>query len=120
MSNSNEYLTVAGIVQYDPANRDVNGKAVRDVVVKSIGQNKKVGITIWPDYAHIPINKGDFICADGAYSSRTGQDKEGNQVTYYNLSANVLFVAPSAAKAGTAPVAAAAPAAAPADDNLPF
>lgn len=124
MSNT-EYLTVAGLVQFDPRNRDAGGKQVRDVVIKAIGTGKQISITIWPDFAHVPVNKGDFIVADGSYSSKSGQDKEGKEVTYHNLSANILFVAPSAQKAGApAPSAPAAPkpgsAEAISDENIPF
>jgi hypothetical protein len=124
MSNT-EYLTVAGLVQFDPRSRDAGGKQVRDVVIKSIGGNKQISITIWPDFAHVPVNKGDFIVADGSYTSKVAQDKEGKEVTYHNLSANVLFVAASAQKAGqAAPSAPAAPkpgsAEAISDENIPF
>lgn len=86
-----EYITIAGIVQFDPRTRKAGDKDVRDVLIRAIGDNKNYSITIWPEKANIPINKGDFLVADGKYSSSVGQNKNGEQVTYHNLSANTIF-----------------------------
>lgn len=85
-----EYITVVGIVQFDPRNRNVQGKEVRDVAVRSAGNQKMISITVWPENDHIPIKKGDVIVADGKFSQSQGQNKNGEQQTYYNLSASVF------------------------------
>lgn len=82
-----EYITVAGIVQFDPRNRTAGGKDVRDVAIRSIANHKMIGITLWPENEHIPVKKGDFVVADGKFSQSQGQNKNGEQQTYYNLSA---------------------------------
>lgn len=86
-----EYITVAGLIQFDPRNREAAGKPVRDIAIKAIGNNKMVNITVWPDHDSIPLNKGDFIVADGKFTQRPGQNKQGEQQTYYNLSASTLI-----------------------------
>lgn len=85
-----EYITVAGIIQFEPRTRTAGGKEVRDVAVKALGNNKLVNITVWPEKT-TPLNKGDFIVADGKFTTSTRQNKDGEQQTYYNLSANTLI-----------------------------
>jgi hypothetical protein len=85
-----EYVTVAGIVQFDPRTRQAGGKEVRDVVIRAIGSNKNFSVTIWPEKSGIPVNKGDFLVCDGKYSQSVGQNKDGEQVTYHNLSATTI------------------------------
>jgi hypothetical protein len=85
-----EYITVAGIVQFDPRTRQAAGKEVRDVAIRSIANNKMISITLWPEMKDQPANKGDFIVADGKYTQSMGQNKEGEQVTYHNLSASAF------------------------------
>lgn len=112
-----EYITIAGIVQFDPRTRQAGDKEVRDVLIRAIGDNKNYSITIWPEKANIPIKKGDFLVADGKYSSSVGQNKAGEQVTYHNLSATTIF---RMGGEGEAAPKAAAPVAAASGDDFPF
>lgn len=115
-----DYITVAGIIQFDPRDRQAGGKDVRDVAVRAIGNNKMVNITVWPENEHIPLAKGDFIVADGKFSSTPGQNKQGEAVTYNNLSATVIH---NLTSGGTAPIAAVKEAvgvASDAGDDFPF
>lgn len=86
-----EYITIAGIVQFDPRTRQAGDKQVRDVVIRAIGSNKNFSVTIWPEKDNIPVNKGDFLVCDGKYSQSAGQNKSGEQVTYHNLSATTII-----------------------------
>ena len=114
-----EYITVAGIVQFDPRTRQANGKEVRDVAIRSLANNKMINITLWPEKANIKVSKGDFIVADGKYTQSMGQNKNGEQVTYHNLSAtvfhNVLAGAMPEQNAGTGAASSADTA-----DDFPF
>jgi len=112
-----EYITIAGIVQFDPRTRQAGGKEVRDVLVRAIGSNKNFSVTVWPENGHVDINKGDFLVADGKYSSSTGQNKSGEAVTYHNLSATTVIRL--AGDGGSAPAKPVAVAAATGDD-FPF
>ena len=112
-----EYITVAGIVQFDPRTRQAAGQNVRDVLIRAIGSNKNFSITVWPDKDSITINKGDFLVVDGKHSQSAGQNKDGEQVTYNNLSASALIRIAGDATA-PAPKVAAAPAAT--GDDFPF
>ena len=114
-----EYVTIAGIVQFDPRTRQAGGKEVRDVVIRAIGSNKNFSVTIWPEKAGVPVNKGDFLVCDGKYSQSVGQNKDGEQVTYHNLSATTIVRVAGDTPTAPAPVAAAA-AAGDAGDDFPF
>ena len=114
-----EYVTIAGIVQFDPRTRQAGGKEVRDVVIRAIGSNKNFSVTIWPEKAGVPVNKGDFLVCDGKYSQSVGQNKDGEQVTYHNLSATTIVRVAGDTPAAPAPVAAAA-VAGDAGDDFPF
>jgi hypothetical protein len=87
----NDYITVAGLVQFDPRTRTAGDKQVRDVVIRAIGSNKNFSITVWPEKADVPISKGDFLVVDGKHSQSVRQNKDGEQVTYNNMSATTLF-----------------------------
>jgi hypothetical protein len=113
-----DYITVAGIVQFDPRTRQAGDKQVRDVVIRAIGSNKNFSITLWPEKATMPVNKGDFLVCDGKHSQSVGQNKEGEQVTYNNLSATTVIRI--AGEATTAPVAVTAGAPASTGDDFPF
>ena len=113
-----DYITIAGIVQFDPRTRQAGGKEVRDVVIRAIGSNKNFSVTIWPEKASIPVNKGDFLVADGKYSSSVGQNKAGEQVTYHNLSATTIIRLPGEDAVASTP--APTKAAASTGDDFPF
>jgi hypothetical protein len=114
-----EYITVAGLVQFDPRTRQAGDKTVRDVVIRAIGSNQNFSITVWPEKADVTINKGDFIVVDGKHTQSVGQNKEGASVTYNNMSAGTLFrFANENSPAAASAAAVAAPAAT--GDNFPF
>lgn len=92
------YASVAGFIQFDPVEREVNGKSVTDITVKAIGSQKLVKITVWPDFEELSLKKGFFVAADGKFESRMGQKQDGSPVEYLNLSAKDLFVGQPAAK----------------------
>lgn len=96
-----EYITVAGIVQFPPRERQAGGKAVRDVAIRSIANNKMINITLWPEKASVSVNKGDFVVADGKYTQSMGQNKNGEQQTYHNLSAITFHNLASMGDVGT-------------------
>ena len=113
-----EYMTIAGIVQFPPRERQAGGKQVRDVLIRAIGDNKNYSITVWPENGDITINKGDFLVADGKYSSSVGQNKAGEQVTYHNLSATTIIRLPGEDAVASTP--APTKAAASTGDDFPF
>lgn len=113
-----EYITIAGIVQFDPRTRQAGDKQVRDVLVRAIGSNKNYSVTIWPENNHISVDKGDFLVADGKYSSSVGQNKAGEAVTYHNLSATTIITLSGKGSSSAPKVATTA--AASTDDEFPF
>jgi len=114
-----DYITVAGLVQFDPRTRQAGDKTVRDVVIRAIGSNQNFSITVWPEKEGIVINKGDFLVVDGKHTQSVGQNKEGAQVTYNNMSAGTLFrfAGDGGSAAPQAPKVAAAAAS---GDDFPF
>ena len=114
-----EYTTIGGIVQFEPRTRQAGDKQVRDVVIRDMSTKKNFSVTLWPEKANVPINKGDFLVVDGKYSSSVGQNKSGEQVTYHNISATAVVRVPGDADAAAA--SAATPSApSVAGDDFPF
>lgn len=94
------YAGVSGHVQFDPREREVNGKKVIDVVVRAHGTQKLVDVTIWPEFQlTAPIKKGDFISADGSFSTRTYQAQDGSTREGLNVSPMSLVHLPAVARA---------------------
>ena|SRR5688500_11607435 len=88
-----EYATVIGFIQFDIDTDDVNGQEVRRVTVRSPGsEGKLIRITVWPEHEDVELEKGDFIAVDGEFTTRTGQNKDGDKVTYFNVSAKRIAV----------------------------
>lgn len=82
------YNTVAGFVQFDVNEREAAGQTVRDVVIQAVGSGgQNVKITVWPEFASAAIAKGDYVAAQGKFTSEKVGDK-----TYNNLSASSLYV----------------------------
>lgn len=98
MADNKKYVTAIGFVQFDPQERDANGKDVTDIVIKtSGGDGKQLRVTIWPELQveqslGRKIEKGDLVAVDGAFSSNTYQDKEGKSRTSLQISAFQLNV----------------------------
>lgn len=84
-----KYSTAAGFVQFPVEERDVSGQTVRDVTIRTQGENGiLVRITVWPEWEIDSIEEGDFVSADGKFEAREVGDK-----TYHNLnSITRLFV----------------------------
>ena len=114
MAGSNEYMVISGRVAFEPEGRDVNGKAVIDVTVKSTPKQTLVKLTIWPDVDGSSIERGDFVMAEGKYST-SGDGK------YHNLSVSDIGVLKPLPKAERDVVnAVAGPSASASDDDSPF
>jgi hypothetical protein len=111
-----DYITVAGIVQFDPRTRQAGDKQVRDIAIRSIADQKMYNVTLWPEKASTSVAKGDFVVADGKYTASAGQNKAGEQVTWHNLSANTFH---NLVAGAAAPVESAGKPAATGDD-FPF
>ena len=87
---SDEFRTIAGIIQFDPNEREYNNQTLQDCVVKALGSQLLVKITLWPEVGDLTVAKGDFIVADGKYNEVV---KDGK--SYHNLSAKTVVHVPS-------------------------
>ena len=88
MADGDIYGTVAGLVQFDVEPRQLDsGQEVRDLSIRSLASGDPIRITLWPDFADTPVEKGDFVVADGKITVRKVGDKE-----YVNMSARKLVV----------------------------
>lgn len=84
----NQYISVAGFVQFDPTERDANGKTVKEFFIKTLGgEAKNIRVTLWPETKAEAPEKGDFVAVDGKYSTSTYQAQDGSQRTSYQVSA---------------------------------
>ncbi len=88
-----EYKSVAGFIQFDVEDRDVNGTSVRDVTIRALGsEGPFIKITVWDDFEDIELNRGQFIAVDGPFEARVAANKEGVKKTYLNMSAKSIVV----------------------------
>lgn len=98
MAENKKYVTGIGFVQFDPQERDANGKPVTDVVIKTQGGDGKfLRVTIWPELLvekslGRKVQKGDLLAVDGGFSSSTYQDKQGQKKTSLQISAFLLNI----------------------------
>lgn len=83
-----QYISIAGFVQFDPTEKEANGKQVVEFFVKTLGGDpKNIRVTLWPEIeAEAPI-KGDYVAVDGKYSTSTYQGQDGTGKTSYQISA---------------------------------
>lgn len=87
---ADSYRDLTGVVAFDPAERDVNGKTVLNISVRTVGvkdQSQLVSCTLWPSHKALfgTIEKGDILYVQGKYSVKAGE-KDGQPVRYHNLS----------------------------------
>lgn len=84
-----KYVTAVGFVQFDPQEREANGKDIVEFVIKTPGgDGKLIRVTVWPEVKLGPVAKGDFIAVDGKFSSSTYQAQDGGQRTSLQISAS--------------------------------
>ena len=72
-----EFPVVAGLVQFTPRCRQANGHRVRDIVVQEFGSQRVTTITLWPEFAHIPLDAGDLVVVQGKRRVWTHTDQGG-------------------------------------------
>lgn len=83
-----KYRTVIGIVQFPPRDGEAADKPVRNIVVNSVGfkeQAVRVSATLWPSHKDVAVDENDVVIMEGKYSM-TNKTKDGEPVTYHNLS----------------------------------
>jgi hypothetical protein len=93
------FPVIAGIVQFEPRVREVNGQTVREILVRAFGRQEEYYITVWPEYGHVPLAKGDFVVVQGKRRSWEGTDRDGNRRWFSSVNAKWLTrVAPAVPK----------------------
>ena len=97
MAAAGEWRTLFGVVQFDPVRRDVNGKEVLSVTIRTAGakeESRSVSCTLWPSHEALfdGVSKGDAVVVEGKFSVGKGTDKDGNPKTYLNLSVARILV----------------------------
>ena len=101
-----EYRTLFGRVAFDPTETEVAGKSVLKfrIQVSQVGETPLIDVTLWEPET-TTVSQGNFVALTGKYSSREGQNKEGDPVTYHNISVNEggLIVLNGAAPAAKKP-----------------
>lgn len=88
------YATVNGFVQFEPKERDANGQNVRDIAIKPANgdPNKLIRVTLWPEFDHAPVEQGDAVMADGAFSRSTYTASDGSKKESLQINASKLNV----------------------------
>lgn len=91
MATENTYREFIGAVQFDPEERQAGGKTVRNVLIRTTGvkdQSIRVSATLWPEFAHVQVEKGDVVYMEGKFEVKKGEAKDGSPRTFFNLSVN--------------------------------
>lgn len=89
----NTYVSVVGFVQFDVQEREANGQDVREISIKPQGEpTKLIRVTLWPEFAHAPVERGDFVGAEGKFTRDTYTANDGTKKTSLQISANKLNV----------------------------
>lgn len=52
----------------------------------------KIGATLWPSFDHVEVAKGDVVVLRGKFSRNQGTNKDGEPITYNNLSVSSIAV----------------------------
>lgn len=85
------YVTAVGFVQFEPVEREANGKTVTEFVIKTPGgDGKNIRVTVWPETHLGPVAVGDFIAVDGKFSSSLYQAQDGSEKTSLQISAGYI------------------------------
>jgi len=88
-----EFKSVAGFIQFDPEEREVNGQPIRDVTIRALGsEGPYIKITVWEEFGDIELYRGQFLAVDGPFEARVVPNKQGVSTTYLNMSAKSIVV----------------------------
>ena len=93
---SDTYTDAAGIIQFPVADKEVNGKKIREAVINSLKNGAQIRCTIWDQYAAVPLKQGDFIVVNGKATQNTSTKADGTETVYNNISVTKLVVVPAA------------------------
>jgi len=89
----NTYVSVSGFVQFEVQEREALGQKVREFSVKPSGEPKKlIRVTLWPEFDHAPVERGDFVAAEGKFTRDTYTGNDGTKRTSLQISAKRLNV----------------------------
>jgi hypothetical protein len=95
MAAGDVYSGVQGFVAFDPEERTLPSEAViRNVAVNSFETGELVRLTLWPEYADLDVQKGDFVVAEGKLTTRSVESDEGTK-KYTNISVNRIVAIPA-------------------------
>lgn len=83
-----DYISKLVVVQFPPEEREVNEQTVRSVSVRCTATQAKIGATVWPNLADVPIEEGDLLVLEGKATRTTKTGDDGETRTYNNLSVN--------------------------------
>jgi hypothetical protein len=92
LSEQKQYNGAVGFIQFDvKTNQTKNGRNVRNFAIRAFGKGSLISVSVWDDFSHVPLAKGDAVMVEGDYTTASGT-KDGRQVTYINMNAKSLFV----------------------------
>jgi hypothetical protein len=92
---ADKYRSFSGFVKYEPREGEANGKDVRTIVLRQVGikdQAIDIRATLWPSHEHVAVEQDDFVAVEGKFTVNKANNKEGEPVTYFNLSVSRIVV----------------------------
>lgn len=84
-----QYRTIVGIVQFPPREGEAADKPVRNIRVNNAGFGPTavpVSATLWPSHKDFEVEENDIVVLEGKYTKSSGKNKDGDPVTYHNIS----------------------------------
>ena len=87
-----EYGSAAGFIQFPVNEKEVNGQDIREFVIRAVGSQKMIKITLWPEWEDVVVDEGDFVAVDGKYEVSLGQGRDGSQREFVQITPYKIVV----------------------------
>ena len=84
-NSDKQYIGISGFIAFPPDDDEVDGEDVRRMKVQD--GKRLYSVTVWASHEHVDLAEGDYVAIQGAY-----KETEGDETTYYNVSAGKLVV----------------------------
>ena len=84
MADGDVYVNFTGIVTWVDE-REVNGRNFKNLTVETVGNGTRLQVNLYDNYPDLEVEKAQLVFGRGKYKSKSGQDKEGNKVTYHSV-----------------------------------
>ena len=87
---------LVGFVRFEPEERKVRGKVVREIRLRPFGGSEDEVVWLWPEFAHVQVMEGDLVAVQGRRETWYREDiVDGKMRSVETLNARTLFRLPA-------------------------